>query len=52
MQKELENLLSAERKNRRQLAELRATRKKVAQQKQPDAKVLAMIDEEIARLLK
>lgn len=52
MQKELENLLKAERKNKRQLAELRATRQRVAQQKSPDAKVLAMIDEEIARLLK
>lgn len=52
MKKELEELLKAERKNRRQLVELRATRQKVMQQSQPDAKVLKMIDEEIAALLK
>lgn len=52
MKDDLQKLLKAERKNKRQLTELRAMRQKVAQQKQPDPKVLAMIDEEIAALLK
>lgn len=52
MKPELDKLLKQERKYKRQLAELRAMRQKVAQQKQPDAKVLAMIDEEIAGYLK
>ena len=52
MKSDLEKLLAAERKNKRELAELRALRAKTAQQKNADPKVLAMIDEEIARLLK
>ena len=52
MKDDLKALIKAERKNKRELAELRAMRQKVAQQKAPDAKVLAMIDEEIARLTK
>lgn len=52
MKKELEDLVKAERKHRRQLVELRAMREKVARQVQPDQKVLKMIDEEIAALLK
>lgn len=50
MKEALSKLVKAERKNRRELAELRAVRQKVAQQKVPDQKVLAMIDEEITRL--
>lgn len=52
MKPELEKMIKAERKFKRELAELRAMRQKVQQQKNPDAKVLAMIDEEIAQLLK
>ena len=51
MTTELEKILKVERKNRRQLAELRVTRHKLMQQKVPDQKVLKMIDDEIARLL-
>lgn len=52
MKSELEKLVKAERKNKRQLAELRSMRKKVSEQVNPDQKVLKMIDEEIAALLK
>lgn len=52
MKAEIEKLIKAERKSKRQLAELRAMRQKVAQQVQPDQKVLKAIDEEIANLLK
>lgn len=51
MKKELEEMVKKERKNRRELAELRAMRSKVSSQVQPDQKVLKMIDEEIAKLL-
>lgn len=52
MREELKKMVTAERKHARELAELRALRKKVGQQKEPDQKVLKMIDEEIAALLK
>lgn len=52
MKSELEKLVKAERKYKRELAELRAMRQKVSQQKSPDPKVLAMIDEEIDKLQK
>lgn len=52
MKAELAKLIKAERKHKRELAELRAMRQKVAQQKPPDPKVLAMIDEQIAELTK
>lgn len=52
MKDELTKLLAAERKHKRQLDELRKMREKVARQTQPDQKVLKMIDEEIASLLK
>lgn len=52
MHADLEKMVKAERKNKRELAELRAMRQKVSQQKDPDLKVLKMIDEEIAKLLK
>ena len=52
MKAELEKLVKAERKHKRELAELRAMRNKVAQQVNPDQKVLKMIDEAIAELLK
>lgn len=52
MKEELKKLVKAERKNKRELAELRAVRQKVSQQVSPDQKVLKMIDEEIAALLK
>lgn len=51
MKSEIEKLIKAERKNRRELAEVRSMREKVARQAQPDQKVLKMLDEEIARLL-
>jgi len=51
---ELEKVLEAERKNKRQLAELRALRQKVSHQvdSKDKTKMLAMIDEEIAAFLK
>lgn len=54
MNKDLEKLMQAERKNRRWLAELRVTRKRIAQEvDSPDrAKRLKLIDEEIASILK
>lgn len=53
MKAELEKVLLAERKNKRQLAELRALRLKLTrEQVAPDQKVLKMIDDEIAALLK
>ena len=52
MKAELEKLVKAERKHKRELAELRAMRAKVERQVQPDKKVLQMIDEAIAELLK
>lgn len=52
MKAELEKMVKAERKFKRELAELRALREKVSQQAQPDQKVLKMIDDEIAHLLK
>lgn len=52
MKEELSKLVKAERRHKRELAELRQMREKVMRQKQPDAKVLAMIDQEIAELLK
>lgn len=51
MKDDLKKLLLAERKHKRELAELRAMREKVARQVQPDQKVLKMLDEEIAKLL-
>lgn len=50
MKQELEKLVKAERKNKRELAELRSLRQKVAQQKAPDHKILAEIDAEIKKL--
>lgn len=47
MNNELKKLMAAERKNKRELAELRELRKKQAQLKNPDPKVLKMIDDEI-----
>lgn len=52
MKAELEKLVKAERKHKRELAELRAMRQKQAQLVAPDQKVLKMIDEEIDRLQK
>lgn len=52
MREELVKIIKAERKSKRELAELRATREKVARQASPDQKVLKMIDEEIDKLLK
>ena len=52
MKAELERMIKAERKHRRELAELRGMRQKVQQQVNPDQKVLKMIDEAIAELLK
>lgn len=51
MKAELEKLVKAERKHKRELAELRALRQRVSQHKSPDQKTLAMIDEEVKRLL-
>lgn len=51
MKDELKRLLAAERKYKRELAELRAMREKVSRQVSPDQKVLKMLDEEIAKLL-
>lgn len=50
MHTELEKLIRNERKNKRELLELRALRAKTAQHKNPDPKVLKMIDEEIVKL--
>lgn len=54
MKPELEKLIQAERKNRRWLAELRITRRRVAQEvDSPDkAKRLKLLDDEIASLVK
>lgn len=51
MKAELEKLIKQERKHKRELAELRQMKQKVAQQVTPDQKVLKMLDEEIAKLL-
>lgn len=48
MNEQLKAMVAAERKNKRELKELRDMRKKVSQQKNPDPKVLKMIDDEIA----
>lgn len=50
MKAELERLIAAERKNKRALIELRAFRQKVMEHKNPDQKVLKLIDDEIATL--
>lgn len=52
MREELRKMVAAERKHKRELDELRKMREKVSRQTQPDVKVLKMIDEEIAALLK
>lgn len=52
MKAELEKLVKAERKHKRELAELRAMREKVNRSTAPDQKVLKMIDEEIDKILK
>jgi len=49
MKDELAKLISAERKNHRELKELRDLRAKIHQNKQPDQKVIAMIDAEILK---
>lgn len=51
MKSELEKLVKAERKHKRELAELRALRQKHLAHKSPDQKVLAMIDDEVKKLL-
>lgn len=48
MNEQLKAMVAAERKNKRELKELRDMRKKVSLQKNPDQKVLKMIDDEIA----
>lgn len=50
MKDELRKLIQNERKNKRELLELRAFRHKLTQHKNPDPKVLKMIDESIAEL--
>lgn len=50
MNDDLKKLVAAERKNRRELIELRQLRQKAAQLKNPDPKTLLMIDTEIKRL--
>lgn len=52
MKAELEKLIKSERKNKRELAELRALRQKLKEQVSPDQKVLKMIDDQISELLK
>lgn len=51
MNQEIEKLLVAERKWKRELAELRALRERLARQVQPDQKLIAKIDQEIAKYL-
>lgn len=51
MKAELEKLVKAERKHKRELAELRQLKHRLSQQASPDAKSVRMVDEEIARLL-
>lgn len=48
MNDQLKAMIAAERKNARELKELRDLRKKETQKKSPDQKLLAMIDAEIA----
>lgn len=50
MNEQLKAMVAAERKNKRELKELRDMRKKESQKKQPDPKVLKMIDDEIHNL--
>lgn len=52
MKQELNALLLKERKWKRELAELRAIRQKLGAQVAPDPRMLKMVDEEIANLLK
>lgn len=47
MNDQLKAMIANERKNARELKELRDLRKKEGQKKQPDPKLLAMIDAEI-----
>lgn len=51
MKPELEKLLLAERKSKRELAELRAVRLKLQQQVKPDAAMIKVVDDEISKLL-
>lgn len=52
MKQELMKVLQQERKYKRELAELRALRQKIMAHVNPDQKLLKMIDDEIASLLK
>lgn len=47
---ELEKMIKEQRKSNRQRLELEALQKKVQQQVNPDRKVLAMIEDELAKL--
>lgn len=51
MHEELAKLVAAERKHARELKELRDLRAKLQQQKQPDVKMLALIDNEMKAYL-
>lgn len=48
MNDQIKAMIANERKNARELKELRDLRKKEGQKKSPDPKILAMIDAEIA----
>lgn len=52
MNEQLKALIAAERKHKRELKELRDMRAKHMKHKNPDQKVLAMIDAEIANYQK
>lgn len=51
MREEIKKMIAAERKHARELKELRDLRLKTSQQKNPDPKVLKMIDDEITTYL-
>lgn len=50
MKEELAKLVATERKNARDLKELRDLRAKMAKHVKPDVKILAAIDDEITKL--
>lgn len=52
MKHEVSKLLFAERKFKRELAELRAVRHKLGAMVAPDQKMIKMVDDEIAAMLK
>lgn len=52
MNAELEKLVRAERKNRIALTELRNIKQKLSAQTAPDAKLMKLVDDGIAELLK